>query len=84
MTELATSNLDKLVGAFVDVMKIDASRVQDSLAYGECPEWDSLAHMALVAELENAFGLMLDTEEIIAMSSVAVIRRILGGHGIDF
>ena len=40
--------------------------------------------MALVAELENAFALMLDTEEIIAMSSVAEIRRILGAHGVAF
>jgi acyl carrier protein len=78
------SNNDKLTQAFVEVMKLDAGRVTDTLAYGECPEWDSLAHMALVAELENAFGLMLDTEDIIAMSSVAEIRRILGKQGVAF
>ncbi|MBI5258743.1 MAG: acyl carrier protein [Burkholderiales bacterium] len=75
-------NLAKLKQAFIEVMKIDAERITDTLAYGECPEWDSLAHMALVAELENAFGLMLDTEDIIAMSSVAEIRRILGRQGV--
>lgn len=84
MTELALTAQDKLVQAFVEVMKIDADRVVDTLAYGQCAEWDSLAHMALVAELENAFALMLDTEEIIAMSSVAEIRRILGTHGVAF
>jgi acyl carrier protein len=77
-------NHDKLRHAFTEVMKIDAERVTDSLAYGEAPEWDSLAHMALVTELENAFGLMLDTEDIIAMSSVAEIRRILGRLGVQF
>lgn len=84
MTELALTVQDKLVQAFVEVMRIDAERVSDTLAYGHCDEWDSLAHMALVAELENAFGLMLDTEEIIAMSSVAEIRRILAAHGVLF
>jgi acyl carrier protein len=78
------NNLEKLQHAFVTVMKIDPALVIDSLAYGEHPEWDSLAHMAVVAELENAFGLMLDTEEIIAMSSVAEARRILGVHGVTF
>ena len=78
------NNLDKLQQAFVTVMKIDPALVVDSFAYGEHREWDSLAHMALVAELEQAFGLMLDTEEIIAMSSVAEVRRILGVHGITF
>ncbi len=81
---LTTENHEKLTNAFVEVMKIDAARVVDSLAYGEAPEWDSLAHMALVAELENAFGLMLDTEDIIAMSSVAEVRRILAKQGIEF
>ena len=78
------NNLDKLQQAFVTVMKIDPALVVDSFAYGEHREWDSLAHMALVAELEQAFGLMLDTEEIIAMSSVAEVRRILDVHGITF
>lgn len=78
------TNLSKLQGAFFESMKIDATRVDGPLAYGECPEWDSLAHMALVAALEESFGLMLDTEEIIAMSSVAEIRRILGVHGVEF
>ncbi len=77
-------NSHKLRQAFIDVMKIDADRVTDALAYGECAEWDSVAHMALVAELEAVFGLMLDTEDIIAMSSVAEIRRILTRLGVSF
>lgn len=74
--------LAKIRQAFTAVMPIAADQVVDSLAYGACPEWDSLAHMALVAELENAFGVMLDTEDIIAMSSVAEIRRILARQGV--
>lgn len=81
---MTTDNHAKLVNAFVEVMKLDSARVVDGLAYGEAPEWDSLAHMALVAELENAFGLMLDTEDIIAMSSVAEVRRILAKQGVEF
>lgn len=75
-------NREKLQAAFATVLQIDPQRVVDTLAYGECPEWDSLAHMALVAELETCFDLMLDTEEIIAMSSVAEVRRLLGLHGV--
>jgi acyl carrier protein len=73
---------DKISRAFIEVMKIDPARITDALAYGECPEWDSLAHMALVTELESAFGVMLDTEDIIAMSSVAEIKRILAKQGV--
>lgn len=76
------TNLEKLQAAFATVMKIPPQEVVETLAYGEHPAWDSLAHMAVVAELEEAFGVMLDTEEIIAMSSVAEVRRILGVHGV--
>jgi acyl carrier protein len=51
-----------------------------SIAYGETEEWDSVAHMQLVVALETAFGMMLSTEEVIAMSDYAAIRRILRDH----
>lgn len=84
MNPPAMTNFDKLRQAFTSTMKLEPSEVVDTLAYGQHAEWDSLAHMAMVAELETAFGLMLDTEEIIAMSSVAEVRRILAGHGVAF
>jgi acyl carrier protein len=38
--------------------------------------------MALVAALEEAFDIMLDTDDIIGMSSVAVAKEILAKYGI--
>jgi acyl carrier protein len=46
-------------------------------AYGKTEGWDSVAHMQLVAAIENAFGIMLETEDVIAMSDYAVVRNIL-------
>jgi len=58
--------------------------VVDSLAYQSISEWDSVGHMALVAGLEEAFDIMLDTDDIIDMSSVAKAKEILGKHDITF
>ena len=44
--------------------------VNDQLSYNSVKQWDSVAHMALVAALETEFNVMMDTEEIIALSSV--------------
>ena len=55
-----------------------------SASYGETDGWDSAAHMALIAEVEGAFDVMLDTDEVIGMSSFAVARQILTKHGIHF
>jgi acyl carrier protein len=50
------------------------------IAYGEIEEWDSVAHMQLVATLERTFGIMIDTDDVIAMSDYGEIRRILRDH----
>jgi acyl carrier protein len=47
------------------------------IAYGHTEEWDSVAHMQMVVAIENAFGIMIDTDDVIAMSDYHEIRRIL-------
>jgi len=53
-------------------------------AYRTFPGWDSIAHMHLVAELEAGFDVMLDTDQVIDLSSFAKAKEILGVHGISF
>ncbi|MFM8478214.1 MAG: acyl carrier protein [Planctomycetaceae bacterium] len=44
-------------------------QIPDGLIYRQFPEWDSVAHLALVNEIEARFEIMLETEDIIAMNS---------------
>lgn len=78
------NNSEKLTQAFTTGLGIEAEQVEDSLTYNSIPQWDSTAHMILVAELENQFNIMLDTDDIIDMSSVAKAREILTKYDIDF
>lgn len=78
------TNTEKLHAAFAVSLQLDAATITDAMAYNQQPEWDSVAHMALVAELESVFDVMLDTEDILAMSSVAAARDILGKYGVAF
>lgn len=64
-------------------LMIDESQVNDGLEYNSIPEWDSVAHMALIAELEDSFDVMLDTDDIVAMSSVGKIREILKKYDVE-
>lgn len=45
--------------------------------------WDSLAHMSLVATIEDRFGVMLDTDDVINLSSFAEAVRILDKYGVE-
>jgi len=71
-----------LRGAFAKALGIDAARVTDDLAYNSIAEWDSIAHMALIVEIENAFGIMLDTDDVIDMSSFAKAREIVAKNNV--
>jgi len=64
--------------------RVHAPPVTDGLAYNSTKQWDSVGHMSLVAALETEFNVMLDTDEIISMSSVAVVRQVLTKHGVSF
>ena len=78
------SNTQKLIDVFASSLQIEANRVVDGLEYNSIPEWDSIAHMAMTAELEGAFDIMLDTDDIIDMSSVGKAKEILGKYDVSF
>lgn len=72
---------DQVVAVFARVLGIAADSVNDDLRYNTIPQWDSIAHMSVVAALEEAFGVMIDMDEVIDMSSVGKAREILRKHG---
>ena len=77
-------NESRLRQCFADALGIPPEHANDQLAYNAVKQWDSVGHMALVAALEAEFNVMLDTDEIIAMNSVAVARTLLQKHGVAF
>ncbi|MBT80958.1 MAG: acyl carrier protein [Alteromonadaceae bacterium] len=77
-------NQQKLVQSFVQALGIGAEQVTDELTYNTIKEWDSTAHMILISELENTFDVMLDTDDIIDMSSVGKAKEILTKYDVQF
>ncbi|ARM31364.1 acyl carrier protein [Prosthecochloris sp. HL-130-GSB] len=78
------SNEERFVKVFSESLEIDSSSVVDELQYNSIPEWDSIAHMALVAALESEFDIMMDTDDIIDMSSVKKAKEILAKYEVSF
>ncbi len=79
------SNIDKLKESFTEVFGLDASEIEwDSLEYRGIPEWDSIAHMAIIAEIEDAFDIMLETDDVIAMTSFKIAQDLVAKYGVEF
>ncbi|MDR1019845.1 MAG: hypothetical protein LBL73_03720 [Synergistaceae bacterium] len=56
----------------------------ESLKYQAIQEWDSVGHMALMALLEDEFGILLDTDDIIDFSSYEAGMEILKKYDVAF
>ena len=55
--------------AFQESLNIEEGADTSKLVYQQYPEWTSVGHMMLVAALESEFDTMLETDDILAMSS---------------
>lgn len=77
------TDLEKLTDVFVETFGIDAETAQ-GLQYQSIEAWDSVGHMALIAAIEDAFGITMDTDDIIDLSSFEKARQILLKYELSF
>ncbi len=78
-----SDNEEKYAKAFCSVFEIEPGSLK-GLKYQDIPAWDSVGHMALVAELENTFDIMMDPEDIIDLSSYEKGQEILKKYDVSF
>jgi len=69
--------LKTLNDIFAESLDIPVADVTDDLSYQTIAQWDSTAHMVLIAAIENHYDIMMDTDDIIDMSSVAKAKIII-------
>jgi len=60
---------EKYDQAFITAFDIDSKILGNDLKYESIQEWDSIGHMALIAELEDAFEISMEMDDIIDFSS---------------
>lgn len=77
------SNVEKLAKVFADTFGISVDQTA-GLVYQGIEAWDSVGHMTLVAAIEDSFGIMLDTDDIIDMSSFEKALEILKKYNVEF
>ena len=77
------TNLQKLKGAFARGLGLSESKIPNNLEYNTIQEWDSVGHMALVAEIENEFEIMIDTQDVIDMSSFDKAKEIIQKYDVN-
>ncbi len=75
---------EKLERCFTEAFALERETDLEALEYRGIEQWDSLTHMALVVSIETTFNIMLETEDVIDMSSFNKAKQILGKYGVKF
>lgn len=76
------NNKEKLVNAFVETFGIEESACA-GLKYQAIEQWDSVGHMSLIAAIEDVFGIEMDTDDIIDLSSFEKAQEIVAKYGVE-
>lgn len=77
------NNLEIYNKTFTEIFDIDNDQLE-GLKYQDIENWDSVGHMSLVAAMEDAFNVEMDTDDIIDFSSYEKGNEILTKYGVKF
>ncbi len=76
------TNKEKYTQVFIDSFSITADQINENLVYQSVQQWDSIGHMSMVAALEEAFDIMMETDDIIDFGSYAKGIEILAKYNV--
>ena len=76
-------NIEKYNEAFVHVFGVQKADLNDNYGKDTVEEWDSVHQLSLVAELEEAFDIMLDPEDIMELTSYKNGKDLLKKYEIE-
>jgi acyl carrier protein len=75
------SNLEIYEKVFINFLNVKKNILND-LKYQDVPEWDSVGHMSLMTEIEEAFDIMIEMDDIIDFSSFEKGKEILTKYNV--
>jgi acyl carrier protein len=76
-------NLEKYNNAFITSFNV-TNDILEELQYQSVDAWDSVGHMELMTELETAFDIMIEVEDMIDFSSYKKGKEILKKYNVIF
>lgn len=70
-----------IIHVFANTLGVKPENITPATAYNSHPKWDSLKHLEIISNLEQAFKIDISMENVIAMSTVkkaeAIIARLV-------
>lgn len=77
------TNQEKYQQIFMDLFSVSAEELSPDFTFRDQEQWDSLAHLQLIGELEDTFDVLFDSEDILNYGSYNNGRKILKRYGVE-
>ena len=72
-----SSTEEKLKEILAKVLLVDRTKINDRMSRKDVEEWDSMAHLMLVSEIESEFGVMMSDDDITEIKTIGDIKKVL-------
>ena len=76
------SNLEKYNDVFCRILNVNVDALNEDFTFKAVPQWDSVAHLSLISELEEVFDVFFESEDILHYGSYENGKKILEGYGV--
>ena len=76
-------NLQKYEKAFIDSFELSDREILEELEYNSIEAWDSIGHMNLIGNIEDEFGILMEMDDIIDLSSYKKVMELLKKYDVD-
>ncbi len=74
--------LEKYNHCFINTFGVTEKELNKSFTFKDVAEWDSVAHLSLITELEDEFDVLFDSDDILHFGSYENGKEILRRMGI--
>jgi acyl carrier protein len=79
---MSDSTDKKLKDILTKILLIDKTKISYNMSRKNVKEWDSMAHLMLVSEIEAVFEVTMNDDDIMEIQTVADIKKTLQKLGI--
>lgn len=76
------SNLESYNNIFIETFQVDEKELNADFNSDNIDKWDSVCQLSLVTNMEDAFDVMLDPEDIIGFKSYELGKVILAKYDV--
>jgi acyl carrier protein len=76
------TSLSKLHQVISEVLRVPPDKITSEMSIHKVDAWNSLTHIELVVTIEERFQIQLTEDEIVAMTSIGEIQRMLSNRGV--